>query len=105
MRDVARLAGVSVMTVSRAMAEDPHVAPGTRLRIAEAVAQLGYVPDRAAGGLASRRSGFIAAVLPSLLQLERDRCQRPLCLVKAVLQIEDRRLGRAPQLIQLVEQP
>jgi LacI family gluconate utilization system Gnt-I transcriptional repressor len=66
MRDVARLAGVSAMTVSRAMHNAAPVASGTRARIAAAIAKLGYVPDRAAGSLATRRSGFIAAVLPTL---------------------------------------
>ncbi|WP_321927483.1 LacI family DNA-binding transcriptional regulator [Paraburkholderia guartelaensis] len=65
-RDVARLAGVSRMTVSRVMSEPDRVLPATRDRIQRAIADLGYVPDKAAGSLASRRTGFIALILPNL---------------------------------------
>ena len=65
-KDVARLAGVSTMTVSRALRMPDKVAEATRLRIAAAIEQLAYVPDLAAGGLARRRSGLIAVLLPSL---------------------------------------
>ena len=65
-RDVSRLAGVSRMTVSRVISEPALVLPATRERVAKAIADLGYVPDRAAGGLSSRRTGFIALVLPTL---------------------------------------
>ncbi|MBC2664937.1 LacI family DNA-binding transcriptional regulator [Novosphingobium flavum] len=66
MRDVSRLANVSRMTVSRALNDPETVRPDTRARVLQAVADLGYVPDRAAGSLASRRSGFIGLVLPTL---------------------------------------
>lgn len=66
MRDVARAAGVSPMTVSRALNRPDMVAAGTRTRIEAAVARLGYVPDRAAGTLASGRSRLVAAVLSTL---------------------------------------
>jgi LacI family gluconate utilization system Gnt-I transcriptional repressor len=65
-RDVSRLAGVSRMTVSRVMRDLDLVLPATRARVAKAIADLGYVPDRAAGSLASRRTGFIALLLPTL---------------------------------------
>ncbi|MDH6147357.1 MULTISPECIES: LacI family DNA-binding transcriptional regulator [Paraburkholderia] len=65
-RDVARLSGVSRMTVSRVLSEPDVVLPATRERVAKAIADLGYVPDRAAGSLASRRTGFIALILPTL---------------------------------------
>ena len=66
MQDVARLAGVSKMTVSRVLADPGLVAEETRERVQRAVEQLGYVPDRVAGSLSSRRTGFIAAILPTL---------------------------------------
>lgn len=66
LRDVSRLAGVSRMTVSRVIRGIEVVTPDTRDRVRKAVADLGYVPDRAAGSLATRRTGFIALVLPSL---------------------------------------
>lgn len=65
-RDVSRLAGVSRMTVSRVMSEPDRVLPATRERVQRAIADLGYVPDKAAGSLSSRRTGFIALILPTL---------------------------------------
>ncbi|WP_029003121.1 LacI family DNA-binding transcriptional regulator [Azorhizobium doebereinerae] len=66
MRDVSRLAGVSTMTVSRVFADPATVQADTRARVLAAVEQLGYVPDRVAGSLSSRRTHFIAAILPTL---------------------------------------
>lgn len=65
-RDVSLLAGVSRMTVTRVFIRPDQVLPATRARVHRAVAELGYVPDRAAGGLATRRSGFVGLVLPTL---------------------------------------
>ncbi len=65
-RDVSVLAGVSRMTVTRVFIRPDQVLPATRARVQSAVAQLGYVPDRAAGSLATRRSGFVGLVLPTL---------------------------------------
>jgi LacI family transcriptional regulator, gluconate utilization system Gnt-I transcriptional repressor len=66
MRDVARSLGVSTMTVSRALRADASVAPATREAVLKAVDALGYVPNQIAGSLSSRRSGFIAILVPSL---------------------------------------
>lgn len=65
-RDVSRLAGVSRMTVSRVISEPQLVVPATRERVQKAIDDLGYVPDRAAGSLSSKRTGFIALMLPTL---------------------------------------
>ena len=65
--DVSQLAGVSRMTVSRVIRGQGAVLPATRERVRKAIAQLGYVPDRAAGSLASRRTGFVALMLPTLV--------------------------------------
>lgn len=65
-RDVSRLAGVSRMTVSRVLSEPALVLPATRERVQQAIDDLGYVPDKTAGSLSSRRSGFIALLLPTL---------------------------------------
>ena len=54
------------MTVSRVVRGLDIVLPETRERIDKAIADLGYIPDRAAGSLASRRTGFIALILPTL---------------------------------------
>jgi LacI family transcriptional regulator, gluconate utilization system Gnt-I transcriptional repressor len=66
MRDVASAAGVSIMTVSRALRKDGRVAPETRQQILDIVESLGYVPDQIAASFSSRRSGFVAALIPSL---------------------------------------
>ncbi|MBA3624172.1 MAG: LacI family DNA-binding transcriptional regulator [Methylibium sp.] len=64
--DVARLAGVSPITASRALNTPDQVAPETLARVREAVARTGYVPNRLAGGLASARSRLVAAVVPTI---------------------------------------
>ena len=66
MQDVARLAGVSVITVSRVLREPGKVAESTRARVLAAIATTGYVPNLVAGSLKSRRSGIVAAVIPSV---------------------------------------
>ncbi|WP_250515530.1 LacI family DNA-binding transcriptional regulator [Caballeronia sp. INDeC2] len=65
MSDVARLAGVSKMTVSRVLAGH-SVADATRERVQKAIDELGYVADAAAGALSSGRSEFVAVLVPSL---------------------------------------
>ena len=65
-RDVAEHAGVSRMTVTRCFLRPGQVEPATRDRVEAAVTALGYVPDRAAGSLVTRRSGFVGLVLPNL---------------------------------------
>ena len=64
MIDVARVAGVSAMTVSRALKHDGRIAPATRHKILEVVARLGYLPDRLAGSFSSQRSGFVGVLGP-----------------------------------------
>ncbi|WP_433167876.1 LacI family DNA-binding transcriptional regulator [Kribbella sp. CA-247076] len=65
-RDVARLAGVSPSTVSRALSMPSMVNSATRVRVAAAVEQLGYLPNRAARGLITGRTGNIGLVVPDL---------------------------------------
>lgn len=66
MMDVARRAGVSAMTVSRALRGGASIADETREKIRKAVDELGYVLDLSAGSLSSKRTGFVAALVPSL---------------------------------------
>ncbi len=66
MEDVARAAGVSRMTVSRAMRADGTVSEHTRERILKLVKKMNYVPDQMAGSLSTKRSGFVATLVPSL---------------------------------------
>ena len=66
MADVARHAGVSAMSVSRALKDPETVSPAARQRIAAAIEALGYVLDLSAVSLSSKRTGFVAAIIPSL---------------------------------------
>lgn len=66
LRDVARVAGVSTATVSRAMNNPDAVSEELRARIASVVDHLGWVPHGAARALATRRTGTIGAVFPTL---------------------------------------
>lgn len=66
MQDVARLAGVSTITVSRVLRLPEKVKPGTRDRVLAAVQELGYVPDQIAGSLSSRESRQVAAIVSTL---------------------------------------
>jgi LacI family transcriptional regulator len=66
LRDVAKVAGVSTATVSRAMNNPELVSPMLRERISGVVQRLGWVPHGAARALATRKSGAIGAVFPTL---------------------------------------
>ncbi|MEM9031410.1 MAG: LacI family DNA-binding transcriptional regulator, partial [Pseudomonadota bacterium] len=66
MRDLAEVAGVSSMTVSRALRDDETVSPKTRERIREAARKLGYVYDSTAQAFRTQKSGFVAVTLPSI---------------------------------------
>ncbi len=64
--DVAKIAGVSPITVSRAINSPGQVSPETLRNVREAIERTGFVPNLLAGGLASSRSGLIAAIVPSV---------------------------------------
>jgi len=64
--DVARQAGVSVMTASRALNQPHLVSEDTRKQILDAVARSGYVPNLHAAGLRSKRTRMIAMMVPSI---------------------------------------
>ena len=64
---VAKVAGVSTATVSRVINQLDNVSDATRIRVQKAIEETGYVPNRIAGGLAARRTGLIAVIVPSLL--------------------------------------
>lgn len=68
MRDVARLANVSIKTVSNVINDYPHIRPSTRARVEAAVEQLGYRPNMSARGLRSGRTGMIGLAVPELRQ-------------------------------------
>ena len=64
--DVARSAGVSPITVSRALRGERAVAPVLIERVQAAARTLGYVPDPAARALASQRSAHVTVLIPML---------------------------------------
>ncbi len=64
--EVARVAGVSGITVSRVINHPNKVSPSTRQAVQEAIDMLGYIPNQSASSLASARSRVIGVVIPSL---------------------------------------
>ncbi|MFT4122755.1 MAG: LacI family DNA-binding transcriptional regulator [Microbacteriaceae bacterium] len=65
-RDVAKAAGVSISTVSRALTTPDLVAQPTRDLVLETSRGMGYRPNRAARGLITGRTGCIGLVVPDL---------------------------------------
>jgi LacI family gluconate utilization system Gnt-I transcriptional repressor len=63
---VAKLAGVSPITVSRVFNRPEMVASGTLEHVRRVIERTGYVPNLLAGGLASRRTRFVAAIVPAI---------------------------------------
>src|SRR3954453_12128134 len=66
LKEVAKLAGVSTMTVTRALHTPHKVADATRKRVEQIVRSVGYTPDLTARGLTLQRTGLIGAVVPLL---------------------------------------
>lgn len=66
MEDVAKLARVSMITVSRTINQPDKVAPKTRARVEAAIRKLGYVPNLSASSLASNRSRIVGAIVPTI---------------------------------------
>jgi LacI family gluconate utilization system Gnt-I transcriptional repressor len=66
LRDVAKLAGVAPITASRALNTPDAVSPEILARVREAVERTGYVPNILAGGLASRQTRLVAAIVPTI---------------------------------------
>lgn len=66
LRDVSEASGVSEMTVSRVLRNRGDVSEATRQRVLTAAKDLGYVPNKIAGALASQRVNLVAVIIPSL---------------------------------------
>lgn len=64
--DVAAAAGVAPMTVSRVINTPDRVTADTAAKVRAVIVRLGYVPNLIAGGLSSRRSRMIAAIVPTI---------------------------------------
>src|SRR5258708_25167809 len=67
-RDVAQLAGVSPMTVSRVLNKPASVREETRLRVEHAIEQLNYLPNRLAKSMVSRNGArILALIMPDIV--------------------------------------
>jgi DNA-binding LacI/PurR family transcriptional regulator len=66
MHDVARLADVSIKTVSNVLNDYPYIRPATKQRVLDAIETLGYRPNLSARGLRSGRTGLISLIIPDL---------------------------------------
>ncbi len=64
--DVAKLAGVSTMTVSRVINNSGYISPSTRERVERAITQLGYVPNALARSLRFKQTKTIALILTDI---------------------------------------
>ncbi len=69
MAAVGRLAGVSQVTVSRALSDPSKVSAETLRRINEAIEATGFVPNAVAGALASSKSWLVSALVPSITNI------------------------------------
>ena len=69
LRDVSEASGVSEMTVSRVLRNSGEVSDATREKVLIVARELGYVPNKIAGALASSRVNLVAVIIPSLSNL------------------------------------
>jgi DNA-binding LacI/PurR family transcriptional regulator len=65
LKDIAQLTGVSVMTVSKALRDEPDVSAATKSKIKALAQQLGYVPDSSAQGLRTKTTKLFGLVIPT----------------------------------------
>src|SRR5277367_4399112 len=65
LKDIARHVGVSIMTVSKALRDEPDVSAATKSRIKALAKQMGYVPDSSAQGLRTKTTKLFGLIIPS----------------------------------------
>ncbi len=68
-KDVAKLAGLSVAAVSKYLNHPEHVREDTRIRIEQAIKELNYVPSATARSMRTKRSKMIAVVVPDIMDI------------------------------------
>jgi LacI family transcriptional regulator len=68
-KDLAKYASVSPATVSRVLNNSGYVSEETRLRVEQAIADLGYQPDARARGLRGKPSNLVALIIPDILNV------------------------------------
>jgi len=65
LKDIAQITGVSVMTVSKALRDEPDVSAETKAKIKSLAQQMGYVPDSSAQGLRTKTTKLFGLVIPA----------------------------------------
>jgi DNA-binding LacI/PurR family transcriptional regulator len=65
LKDIAQHVGVSIMTVSKALRDEPDVSAATKSRIKALAKQMGYVPDSSAQGLRTKTTKLFGLIIPS----------------------------------------
>ncbi|HEY2328879.1 MAG TPA: LacI family DNA-binding transcriptional regulator [Verrucomicrobiae bacterium] len=65
LKDIAQIVGVSVMTVSKALRDEPDVSAATKARIKKLALDMGYVPDSSAQGLRTKTTKLFGLVIPT----------------------------------------
>src|ERR1700760_4253987 len=66
LRDVAKMANVSVATVSMVLNDNPRISRATHLKVQRLIERTGYRPNRLAQSLSSRYTRVLAVMLPAL---------------------------------------
>ena len=65
LKDIAQVVGVSVMTVSKALRDEPDVSGATKAKIKKLAQDMGYVPDSSAQGLRTKTTRLFGLLIPS----------------------------------------
>src|SRR5436309_15062063 len=66
LRDVARMAKVSVATVSMVLNDNPRISRATHMKVQRLIERMGYQPNRLAQSLSSRYTRVLAVLVPAL---------------------------------------
>ncbi len=66
LKDIAERAGVSIMTVSKALRDAADISEATKLRLRALASEMGYVPDSLAQGLRTRNSRLLGLSIPAI---------------------------------------
>jgi DNA-binding LacI/PurR family transcriptional regulator len=66
LKDIAERAGVSIMTVSKALRDEPDISESTKTRLRLLAQEMGYVPDSTAQGLRNKKTKLFGLIIPSL---------------------------------------
>jgi len=81
LKDIAAKAGVSIMTVSKVLRDEPDISARTKARVRLLAEQMGYMPDSSAQALRSRRTKLFGLIIPA--------ATNPM-FVRVVMAIEER---------------